>query len=240
RPLTGVTVREVESRGKALLVRFDNGLNIYSHNQLYGRWYCGTAGNRPETRRQLRLEIRTAKRSALLYSASSMEVLTDSELGSHRYLCRLGPDLLALGTTPAQIAARLDEPGFRRRQLGGLLTDQSFVAGIGNYLRCEVLFSAGLPPAVRSADLGSAQRLALAREMLRLPRQSYRTGGITNDVDDAERLMASGAPFEAARFKVFRRAGELCRVCGKEIRKASRGGQACYWCPRCQAGAGAG
>ena len=34
------SVESVTSRGKALLMRFDNGLTLYSHSQLYGRWTC--------------------------------------------------------------------------------------------------------------------------------------------------------------------------------------------------------
>ena len=34
--LTGQVVTAVETRGKAMLTRFDNGLTLYSHNQLYG------------------------------------------------------------------------------------------------------------------------------------------------------------------------------------------------------------
>ena len=37
--LSGSAVTAVDTRGKAMLTRFDNGLTIYSHNQLYGRWY---------------------------------------------------------------------------------------------------------------------------------------------------------------------------------------------------------
>ena len=232
--LTGRRIASVESRGKALLLHFGNGLAIFSHNQLYGRWYLCAAGERPATRRSLRLEIRTGGQSALLYSASSIEVLDERGLANHSYLGRLGPDLLDPATTVEEIAARLDESAYRRRRLGGLLTDQSFVAGIGNYLRCEILFCAGWLPEVRPVDLSPGQRLALAGEMLRLPRQSWRTGGITSDETEARRLMKEGASFEAARFLVFRRAGEPCRVCGEEISMARRSGQPCYWCPGCQ------
>ena len=34
------TVTAIETYGKAMITRFDNGLIIYSHNQLYGRWVC--------------------------------------------------------------------------------------------------------------------------------------------------------------------------------------------------------
>ena len=48
--LRGRKVREVTSRGKAMLVRFSGAWNIYSHNQLYGRWSIARAGQRPHSR----------------------------------------------------------------------------------------------------------------------------------------------------------------------------------------------
>ncbi|VDZ80119.1 endonuclease VIII [Salmonella bongori] len=36
--LTGQIVTRIETRGKALLTHFSNGLALYSHNQLYGVW----------------------------------------------------------------------------------------------------------------------------------------------------------------------------------------------------------
>lgn len=36
--LTGQIVTRIETRGKALLTHFSNGLTLYSHNQLYGVW----------------------------------------------------------------------------------------------------------------------------------------------------------------------------------------------------------
>ena len=41
---TGSTVINVESRGKAMLIHFDIGLSVYSHNQLYGLWYVRKNG----------------------------------------------------------------------------------------------------------------------------------------------------------------------------------------------------
>jgi endonuclease-8 len=56
--LSGCTVTAVDTRGKAMLTRFDNRLTIYSHNQLYGRWYTVRRPRMPKTQRQLRVEFR--------------------------------------------------------------------------------------------------------------------------------------------------------------------------------------
>jgi endonuclease-8 len=230
----GHRVEAVGCRGKAMLTRFSNGYSIYSHNQLYGRWLITGAGKLPQTRRQLRLAIRCDTRWALLYSASDIEVWPTNKLGSHPFLQKLGPDVLDRHTRIQTLLERLEHDRFRGRSLGALLTDQSFIAGLGNYLRCEILHSCGLHPLRRPRELDSSRLRLLAEEILRLPRQSYETGGITNDLDRSQRLSTAGASFEDARFGVFRRAGLPCYRCGAAIKQIRQGGQGCYLCPVCQ------
>lgn len=143
-------VVEVETRGKGLLIHFDNGLSIYSHNQLYGRWMVRQAYSYPRTGRQLRLAIHNEQKSALLYSASEIDVLTATQIARHPFLSSLGPDVVCDGaeTVFHQVRAEC----FRRRRLAALLLDQHFLAGVGNYLRSEILFLAGLHPLLRPCD----------------------------------------------------------------------------------------
>ncbi len=234
--LAGAVVQTVETRGKAMLIRFDNGQNIYSHNQLYGRWYCCPRGQSPDTKRQLRLAIHTQDRSALLYSASDIQVLTDNELASHPFLQKLGPDVLDRSVNTEQVLAKLESKQYFRRQLGGFLTDQSFMAGLGNYLRCEILFAAKIHPSTRPVDLQKEHLTILADTILKLSRQSYETGGITQDKNAAQALMQQGNSFENARFWVYRRGKQPCRHCGELIQRLSQGGQTCYLCSHCQPG----
>ncbi|MEN8214147.1 MAG: endonuclease VIII [Pseudomonadota bacterium] len=235
RPLTGVTVTAVETRGKAMLTRFSNGLSLYTHNQLYGRWYCVAAGRKPDTGRQLRAAIHTHDQSALLYSASEITVLSASEVDTHPFLSRLGPDVLSAKTTAMQLMNHLMEKRFHGRQLATLLTDQSFLAGIGNYLRCEILFVCRLHPRIKPVQLSRQQLALLAQSLLDVPRQSYASGGITQQLAAAKNMMAHGATLEDARFWVFRREGKPCYRCGTRIMRQNSGGQPCYLCPQCQA-----
>jgi endonuclease-8 len=234
RRLAGAKIKKIETRGKAMLTRLDNDLTIYSHNQLYGRWVFCDSNNYPETKRQLRLAIDCQGKSALLYSASEIAVLDEASLSSHPFLSKLGPDVLNSATTAKHIVERLCSKKYNNRQLGGVLTDQSFVAGLGNYLRCEILFYAGLSASVRSKDLDEKKLQLLAKSILHLSRQSYQTAGITNHLSDAKKLMKQGATFEQARFYVFRREGLPCYRCGALIENKSLAGQACFYCPKCQ------
>ncbi|NEP62524.1 MAG: endonuclease VIII, partial [Symploca sp. SIO2G7] len=122
--LTGQIVRRVETRGKALLLHFDNRLTIYSHNQLYGVWMVRNAYSYPDTKRQLRLAIHTPKKSALLYSASDIEVLTPDQISGHPFLSQLGPDVLDPQLRPAHVLELLTAKRNQRRQLTTLYLDQ--------------------------------------------------------------------------------------------------------------------
>ncbi len=83
--LTGQIVTRIETRGKALLTHFSNGLTLYSHNQLYGVWRVIDTGEIPQTTRILRVRLQTADKTILLYSASDIEMLTAEQLTTHPF-----------------------------------------------------------------------------------------------------------------------------------------------------------
>jgi endonuclease-8 len=232
--LTGRKVVEVATRGKAMLTRFTGGLSVYSHNQLYGRWYVSLTGRMPKTGRQLRFAVRCGKKQAMLYSASEIEVLDHEQEKLHPYLSQLGPDLLSESPTPRELAARLTDPRYRRRQLGALLLDQSFVAGLGNYLRAEILFEARIHPRQRAADCNEEQRLLLGRRLIALTKRAYRTRGVTLAPAHVAKLKAEGVRRSRYRFWVYGRQGAPCRICDRQVSAEVVGGRTCFWCPQCQ------
>lgn len=232
--LSGTRVRSVRARGKAILIGFENDLTIYSHNQLYGRWRVFKNGTRPDTGRQLRLAIQGPRRSALLYSASEIQVLKNDALASHPYLSKLGPDVLNDRVSARRLELRFGAAEFANRSLASLFLDQRFIAGIGNYLRSEILFAAGVHPGRRPADLDPVEIARLASVTRSLVRQSYQSRGITNDLDRAAQLEASGWTRDDFRFAVFDRPGAACFVCGAPVRRQTLAGRRCYFCPACQ------
>ena len=232
--LTEATVARVETRGKAMLIRFDLGLSLYAHNQLYGRWYVRARGALPDTRRALRVALHTQAHSALLYSASDIAVLTPEEELAHPYLSGLGPDVLDATLTWRELSRRLGLARFRNRALASLYLDQGFAAGIGNYLRSEILFAAGLHPGLRPRDLSLRDRNALARQTLSIPRRAYETGGVTSPPERVARLRAAGAPRKTYRHAVFNRQGAPCPTCGSPVERIEAGARRLYLCPSCQ------
>lgn len=232
--LAGQTVTEVTCRGKAMLIHFDNGYSIYSHNQLYGRWVIMPLNELPDTKRSLRLGLHTDSHSALLYSASDISLWETSQLGEHPFLHKLGPDVLNEPVSSTLIHERLASTRFQRRSLAALYLDQHFLAGIGNYLRSEILFFAGLHPDKKPSQLSDHELEMLAKQTIKVTEDSYRTGGYTAPVSEDKVSHHTPEEYIADRFMVFDRDGLPCRCCGETILRAERNSRRIYFCPACQ------
>ncbi|WP_019390806.1 endonuclease VIII [Priestia filamentosa] len=232
--LQGARVKRVDTKGKAMLIRFDNGYTIYSHNQLYGKWYIRAAYSYPKTNRQLRLALHNEKYSALLYSASDIEVLRDEEVPIHPFVSRVGPDILSENVTEQYLKERFLQKEFKGRRWSSLLLDQGFIGGVGNYLRSEILFVAGINPNKRPIECTDEELRRAACAVKKLMIQSYETRGITNDLQLVEKLKKQGEKRSSYRHWVFEREGEVCRIDGTDIVKIIAGSRRLYYCPTCQ------
>jgi endonuclease VIII len=232
--LIGRRVVAARARGKALLIDFEGGVTIYTHNQLYGKWLLGAANTRPSTARDLRLAIETKRHAALLYSASDISIVATAQVERHPYVAKLGVELLAPTTRVADVLRAVSDARFARRPLGVLLLDQGFLAGIGNYLRSEILFVAGLHPDAKLGDLLADTKQRLARAALAITRRAYRTAGVTNDPARVRELKRRGLSYARYRHHVFDRPDAPCYECGDTVRRIVHSGRQLYLCSTCQ------
>ena len=230
--LSASPVREVTSRGKALLIRFESGLTFYSHSQLYGRWTVSRRDRQENSRRSLRAEFLTPTHAARLWSATEVRVLRSGEEETDPFLRRLGPDVLDRTSTPRLLQRQLES--HKRKSAAHMMLDQSVFAGLGNYLRSEILFEARVHPDDRPADLGGEDLRSWSRAIRRVTRRAYREAGVTVPGDVARQARAGGEPRRTWRHWVFCRNGAACRVCGQEIERRRYGGRRLDFCPKCQ------
>lgn len=141
-------------------------------------------------------------------------------------IARLGPDPLAAGgLTRAAFAALLRG---ERRQLKGVLRDQSVIAGIGNAYSDEILHAARMSPFKLAARVTDAEAAALYEAMTSVLRDAVaRARGVA-----AGRLKAE----KRGGLRVHGRTGEACPVCGDTIREVSFADSSLQYCPSCQTG----
>ena len=232
--LGDASVVSVTSRGKALLMRFDNGLTLYSHSQLYGRWTVNRVTTKVRWNRSLRAEFISKGYAVRLWSATDVEVVPTRDEEAHPYIAKLGPDVLDETTTPDVIKNRLESPRFNGRTAASLMLDQSFVAGLGNYLRSEILHQAGVHPKTRPKDLDSENITKWGSLTKSISIRSYESNGLTVSDELAGERKEMGERRRSYRHSAFCRNGKDCHVCGATIIRIRVSGRRLDMCPKCQ------
>lgn len=229
--LEGERVLAVEARGKALLTAVSSGWTLYTHSHLFGFWrLVDDVDALPDGARPRALLV-TVRGVAALYAAPSISLWRTDGLDAQPYLAKLGPDVLDPAVDAASLLAHMDTTRFTNRTLAVLLLDQGFAAGMGNYLRSEVLFHARLSPYRILRDLTAAERKRLAKALLDLPRRAYRAKHGNSLLPGKYYLAQTRATFG---FKVYEHKGDPCPRDGAMIVEARLAARRLYWCPACQ------
>ncbi|MEV6316594.1 DNA-formamidopyrimidine glycosylase family protein [Streptomyces sp. NPDC051776] len=140
-------------------------------------------------------------------------------------IARLGPDPIADGLTLEAFAGLLDG---ERRQIKGVLRDQSVIAGIGNAYSDEILHAAKMSPFKLASSLTDEETTRLYDAMVSTLREAVeRSRGLA-----AGKLKAE----KKSGLRVHGRKGEPCPVCGDTVREVSFSDSALQYCPTCQTG----
>jgi endonuclease-8 len=235
--VVGKRIEAVDTAGKNLLIRFDDGLELRTHLGLHGSWHRyrpGEAWRRPASRASLILEVPGA--IAVCFDAPVVELFERRTEPLHPVLARLGPDLLADDVDLDAVVARLADPVNAEREIGEALLDQRVMAGLGNVYKSEVLFLERTDPFMRIAMLDRPGLRAIverARELLVFNAREGAPAGRATTIDPR-----SGARLAPTLLWVYRRTGRPCHRCGALIQSVPQGRElprTTYWCPRCQA-----
>jgi endonuclease VIII len=232
RSLRGVPIRRVHARSKAMLTEFANGAVLYSHNQLYGEWVVHATGE-PLLKKQVRLIITTARHQAVLYSATDFAWLQAGQEHAHSYIAKLGPEVLSADVSAAHIASRLAQ--FPRRIIADALLDQHVIAGLGNYLRADILLVTRINPLRKIASLSAQELLRIAKASKQLTQRSVQKNGVIRPWAAYQTAIKIGADYEQARFYAFDREGAPCWECATPIARITHSGRGLYFCSLCQA-----
>ena len=223
--LVGRRFTDVSRRGKFLLLPLHDGATLVIHPMLAGRIRYGEP--LPRHRARDALVLRLADGCELRYhDAKDMgKVYLTDDLTQVPTFVSQGPDATDPDLTLEVFRQRL---GRHRGEIKGVLTNQTFVAGIGNAYADEICWHAGLYPFRRRpsltddevARLHSALRTVLAEaiETLR-PRV-----GDAIDVEVRDFLAVHG------------KAGQPCPRCGSPISEVKRARRATNFCRTCQPG----
>ncbi len=234
--IIGQPVTAIDTHGKNILIHIGQDIVLYSHLMMWGRWRTFPPDADVPDDRRVRAWLRTRRGLAVLYNGPVFEIMSPQEAAHHTRLTTLGPDVLAEPFDRAEFLARLAHPDAGQLELGEALLEQRLAAGVGNYLKSEILFTAGLNPYRCVGSLTEAERERLARHIPRLARRAYVTGGMTVSPGLARVWRAAGGNWYDYHHYVYRRSKRACRRCGALIQGKRQGqhNRLTYWCPGCQ------
>jgi endonuclease-8 len=211
--LRGRILERAEAYGKHLLVHFGD-LVVHSHLGINGRWIVRAEGGAPPGRAWLVLG--SGQAGAAQWGGKLLRLVSASRARNDPGLAQLGPDPLRPGFEVSAAARRLRAGGVGR-EVGEALLDQRLIAGIGNVIRNEACYRAGISPWRRVDDLDETEAERLIEESRWIMQTALRRGR-------RPRTLPSGS--RAA-----------CPRCGTRIRAGGQGdaNRVAYWCPACQA-----
>ena len=139
-------------------------------------------------------------------------------------VARLGIDPLKPAFDVAALGAVLD--GQPRKQIKGLLRDQSSIAGIGNAYSDEILHAAGLSPFAPAGSLNADTRERLHATII---------GTLTTAMAAAHQLSYTDLKDGKRQgMNVHGRTGQPCPVCGDVVREVSFSDSSLQYCATCQ------
>ena len=124
--------------------------------------------------------------------------------------------------------------GARQERLRALLTDPTFMAGIGPVYADEILWAGGLRWDRDSDSLTAQEVRRLHRAMQEVVQEAVRLRGVSVGETPWLDLHGSKGEFEP-QLSVYQREGQPCRRCRTPLRlEPIEGGQTTYYCPKCQ------
>jgi endonuclease-8 len=226
-----------EAWGKHLFVGFPDDRFVHIHLGLYGKLDVQAGVDHvPAAVGQVRLRLVTADRDwnayADLRGATTCELVTREQ--RQAIFDRSGPDPLRANADPILAWERIRRS---KAPIGGLLMDQSVLAGVGNVYRAELLFRHRLHPLRPGNTLRVGQWRAMWADLVELMQEGVRTGRI-DTVRPEHTPEAMGRPprkdDHGGEVYVYRRTHQPCHVCGTAIRTEELQGRNLFWCPHCQ------
>ena len=228
RLLAGTVVNRVTSRGKWIFMNLEPRATLLLNLGMGGEVLFHRNGDPLPGNHQ----------SAILFDDGSafsqhfwwfgyVHVVKTAELASHAMTAALGLDPLDDGEFTRRTFEKLLEQK-KRSTIKTVLMDQKNIAGIGNVYIQDILFTAGLHPLRKTADVTVSERAALYGAIRSQLRNALELGGLAYEKDLYNR------PGRFKDFLVGYREGKPCPVCGTPIQKIRTGSTASFICPHCQ------
>ncbi|MBM3132227.1 MAG: Fpg/Nei family DNA glycosylase [Chloroflexi bacterium] len=225
--LAGDTLWRIDRQGKYLLFMFESDRVLAIHSMLVGRFqYCDRKERlKPGTcfafdlKGEMQLRYFDSKMMGKLY------LLEEGKLARIPRWNEMGPDALDEALTLDVFRSRVKR---HAGQTKSVLTNDKFVAGIGNAYADEILWEAGVYPFWARTSLSDEEIESLYHAMKSVLSEAVETltGRMKADISEEIRDF----------LKVHRKGGQPCPRCGSPISQVEANRKITNYCRTCQKG----
>lgn len=168
--VAGKKIIEVSSRGKKVLFTLADGEVLRTSMGMTGRWLFREA-------KHTNLVLTLEDGEQLYFDQSrpfgDVRLFSDME----EAIEGVGVDIINDGISDEAWETALER--MKNRQLVSFLQEQRYFAGIGNYLKSEILYCAKLFPSRKVSSLTAGDKEALRKCIVDIARESYHYNGLT-------------------------------------------------------------
>jgi formamidopyrimidine-DNA glycosylase len=231
--LEGQKIESVERRGKNLLLGVGDDDLLVVHLGMSGQ-LLRTANKDPKAP-HTHVVITFTQHGQLRYvdprTFGEMFVVARDALAEE------APELTGLGYDPVEDVMSWTAFGemlrARKVKLKTLLTDQKFVAGIGNIYSDEILFTAGLRYDRGSDSLSTQEVRRLYRAVGEVLHDAIKHRGSSLSDQQYRDLHGEIGQYQLEH-KVYAREGEACKRCRSPIQRVKWQQRSTFFCAQCQ------
>jgi len=223
--LVGRYCTTVDRRGKFLLLPLDDGATIVINPMLAGRLRYGIPLSRSRSRDALVLGLADGHELRYHDAKDMGKVYLTTDLNQVPTFQELGPEAIDPDLTLEGFHERLRR---HHGEIKGVLSNQRFVAGIGNAYADEICWRAGIYPFRRRSSLSDDEIAHLYYAMRTV---------LTEAIDLLRERVGEAIDVEVRDFlSVHGKADEPCPRCGSPISKVTRQRRTTNFCRTCQPG----
>lgn len=238
--VTGCEIERVYPAGKNLLWDIEGGIYFQMHLLMFGKIRTYSLRHRVEFDRTTRALIVSTARQAVLVNVQVFNIGFGDPFAEVPTLREIGPDMCAVPFDRELFLERLNRPEHLEQEIGPVLLLQSVAAGLGNYLKSDILFECRINPWKLVGALTAEEQECLATTIPEVGQRALRNRGQTVTDEVMKRIAADPAIPRSNwyhRHWVFRHTNRPCKVCGTPIKQRRQGpgeGRQTFFCPNCQ------
>ena len=225
--LVGKSFQQFKRKGKYLIFQFEDE-TLITHLRMEGKFYYFKNEEIPN--KHTHIVFHFSDGSSLHYhdirKFGRMYLYHHEE--EWKALQLLGKEPWDESLTVAYLKQKI---GKRKINVKQLLLDQSIIAGIGNIYASEILFRTKIHPLTLARKLKNSELQSLIDCTRSILEEAIAQGGTT--VRSYTSSLGVSGKFQLSLF-VYQREGELCKICGSEIKRIAQNGRSSFYCPTCQ------